>query len=159
MPEEEFSLSALIRQAQRECEVPDPAAVAKQALSLIGDEHLREALALALVPYARSVMGRDHPRAGFTAPLRGGVNSANSDRVRRIRMAYLDSSYSVAGKRKRLGDCTAEDLVIIAAGLEKQASRLRMKAEDMRFLAGALTEHDAPTVGELPEAVLSLIFS
>jgi hypothetical protein len=157
-----FRLADLVSRVADEQGEIEPAKVAKLVLDAIPEGNRDEALAQAMVSYVRQRLGRDRPPAGFAEPLRtvAPVNSARSSKVRGIRLAYLNASYSTArGQRKRLGDCTAEDLRYIASGLAEQAGRLMLKAEDMNTLARQLEEKHASTVRELPDDILRLIFS
>jgi hypothetical protein len=159
MTTEGFSLAALIRRTAQESGEIEPALVSKLVLGSLPPAEQETALAEALSAYVRQVLSHDRPKGGFTLALRdssrGAVNSGNSDRVRRIREAMLDSAYAVAGCRKRLRDCTAGDLVVIALGMESQAGKLAAKAEEFRFLAGLLEREQVTTVGELPPAIIS----
>jgi hypothetical protein len=155
------SLTARIRQAAEEIGNTDAALIARTVAEEIPEAERDVVLAEALLPLVRQVLSRDRPPAGFMQGLGAvsPVNSARSARVRGIRLAYLNAPYSVgSGRSKQLGDCTAEDLVYIARGLEVQGQKMLQKAEDMRRLALEVEERLVPVVRELPEDILMKIF-
>ena len=155
-----FNIRATIRKIAASSTIRNPSVLAEEIVRQIPPEELLDVLRTALMPLVREVIAEDRPHGTFTTgfgrPQAGGAirsPSSGSAKVAAIRDGWQDrlrARYSVDGEWKFLGECTYEDLQAISRSLDLQAERYRSKAAGLRSLAALLTEHDAPTVRDLP---------
>jgi hypothetical protein len=157
MTESDFNLRALVRTVTAETTSPDNWLIAKETARRVPPDHIDAALVEALAEYVRHFQTTLRPR-GFGGTSGGGnANSGKSSKVAAIRAAYrrlLEAPYDTATGQKYLGDCTAEDLIFIADGLEEQARQNMAKASGFRGLSVVLGERGVARLRDLPDDVL-----
>ena len=149
-----------------------PARVAIDVLIALPEHELRDALAQALPYLVRDESRKQRHKAIGEPPPRGRdtwegqaerrqqisrKGAAKAAEIRERRAALLETPMSVNGEWKPLGDCTANDLRAIAAGLRKDISQRTTRAEGFERLADELDKRGAETVeaisgGEVREA-------
>jgi hypothetical protein len=163
--EPEFSLRALVREVRDELATGDKFVIAKETLHRIPPGQREAALLEALAEVARVVVNEAHPRIHQVpaGPAKGAgqVNSARSAKVTAMRRMWpqLRATYACLDSNKQLGDYGADDLVFVAAHLEVQASQNAAKATQYRNLSALLPKYKVAKVRELPDAVLTAVFT
>ena len=134
--------------------------IAAKVAANVPSKDLRAALALALRPYVRELVGR---RRMANPVLHPGVTraeierSARSPKVAAIRAqhaAWLRDLVHVEGGYKPLGECDYDDLMFAATERRELAVRNVRQAERLEQIAELLHEHDVETVADLPAHVL-----
>lgn len=149
------SIGTLIREAVVSLGVTDARTVASQVAARIAPEHRDHYLVELLVSRVSSEVSTG--RTKVTPP-----REVMSTKQHLIRTQYwprfLAQSVTTADGYKRLGDCTAEDLLFLADVRAKQANELMMRSDQFRQLAGLVKKHRVRVLRELDpssgEAVL-----
>lgn len=154
-----FSLRHLAHQVWDSLGGADYHVLAKEIDRRLASRKDRDAaLSEALIVYCREFAVNQRPKINPAGA--GQVNSARSAKVAGVRRAWpqLRARIYTPSGQKALAECTYEDLLFHADLLETQAAQLQAKAGRERDLAAALRQHKAPTVADLPDAVLAQFF-
>jgi hypothetical protein len=118
----DFDLRALVRSVIDETDLPSPRDIAAKDAEMVPDEHLRAALALALVSLAHDEVTRTR-----MANVASAAPSAKVAAIRAAaetwRRALHDRVHVGAGDWKLLADCTADDLAFAAEERREMARR------------------------------------
>lgn len=111
-----------------------------------------------------AVAGDSPPDPGHGCPdahvRPAGVGGNRWDGIAAVYKRMLDQRVAVEdGEWKFLRDFTADDCAAAELRRRDNAARNLARAEVFGALAAALTEHDRPTVGDLPDDVLEELFA
>lgn len=161
-------LRALVRDTLATSRAADPYAVADEVLAAVPAGGLREALAQCLPGLVRDEIRRSRTAAMPTVPgpvprlaalpaARGG-RSVKVAAIRAASPRWLEERLNTGPAPrdwKRLGDCTAADLLFAAGQRRRQAARTAAAADRLEALAQLLQEHAAPRVRDLPVQILT----
>lgn len=124
----------------------DPKAIAAALLERIPEEARADALTEVLAPWVQVAISRDR----MLSPVRlGSTHSAKVAAVRLDWQSRLSTPLNVAGAWKRLAECTAADLRVVATELQERAHRMVAKADYYLELADHVPE--GGTVGMLSD--------
>lgn len=126
----------------------DPEDGVRQAFSEILPEYCRIVLTNQRRSMSRTILEDAAPDA---TP---AVRSAKNDAIRNWFQRYLELQLCVGDTWKRMGDCTADDLMFGAVDRRKKANELLFRAAELNALADALASSDKKHVRDLPEAVV-----
>ena len=166
----DLNLRALVREVIDTSTLSSPADIADEVLRRIGPRDTKAALAQALRAFVRQCVSEQrmpvrltHVEAQYDA--KGNARPVQQVFIPSAKQAAIRDDwrrqarlFKVQGEDgwKSLLDCTTADLLHAAASREQQGKRNLAKAKQYRALASTLRDHDAATVGELPEDVLRL---
>lgn len=151
-----FDLTGMIRQILEETDLSEPADIARELVTRIPPEALRDTLETVLPAYVRNRIAAERAVTSPMAAQRMMVRSAKVGGVQEWWRKALDDRVSVRGDYKRLGDCTRLDLTFLAENLRERAEAMVSKAaryEALRDRVEALRREDAK-VSDLPVSVL-----
>ena len=109
----------------------DPRLIATELLDRIPEEARADALVEVLAPWVSVAMSRER----MLQPIRLGTSSSKVAAVRSDWQSRLNTPLNVAGGWKRLAECTADDLRLVADDLDERARRMVAKADYYRELA------------------------
>jgi len=161
----DFDLRALIREVADASTVADPGVLVAEVSARIApedrgaalDQCLRSVVVVMLSQMRMFSHSPDGQRSDDThgRPAAGGSPSHKGARIREHwRKALRDRMPVGDGEWKFLAECTGVDLDYAAGLREDHAARTLAHAEQLRRLGKLLVEHDADTVGDLPDDVL-----
>ena len=144
------SLRALIDEALNSTDLTTPADIADEVIRRLPMKERAAALREVLPTFIRTNFSQRRmlnplPEAAPTAP----ASSAKVAACRDQWAAQKATPLLVSGEWKRLGDCTAVDLLVVAADLRDRAARVAAKADWYEALAASLPS--GATVDSLPE--------
>lgn len=134
---------------------PDPRAVATRVIEKLSAEEYRAALEIALPSYVR-VVNNAHRSPSVGNPSRSAKVGAIRAWHERMLLAEVDPSGS-GNDWKRLGDCTRDDVLALAAHRRKIADENRAAAQRYERLASEMNELGVEHVSDLSASVLSSV--
>lgn len=122
-------------------------------------ETLRGALAEILPSYCTNVLGnqrRQNGRPPLTPVGKLNVRSAKGNAIHDWYRRFLDESQVPTEGHgwRRLGDCTASELLFCATTRKTQASKLVMQASGFEALAAAMNKRKVKVLRDMPESVV-----
>lgn len=140
-----MNLRAAVQQAMQSSSSTDPSSIARELLSQIEDEELRDALAQALPAFVMSQVTRS--RAGVPAQ-----NPGRSQKVAAIRAhweRFLAERVQVDGVWMTMAECTADDVTALAGYRRQVAEKNLAHARRFDQLAKTMRSEGAVTVAAL----------
>ena len=157
-----FDLHALVRDIA-DSGLLGPREIAAKVAENVPGSRLREALALALVPYVREFLTRARQPVVVSPQKARNVNSARSAKVQAIREGWrrvVSGQFHVGnGQWQVLADCSYEQVMFLVAERQEQARRNAAAAEMFERLADVMKRRKVARVGDLPESVLADILT
>lgn len=166
MSDDQFNLSALVREVCDTSTIADPETLAKEVWRRIARNERDEALGQALVTVLRVYISRSRgslsvpdgqgERATHTRTAVGGSNRSRMvTGIRDLSRRMLRERINVGPKQyKFLVDCTALDLRYSASVNDEHARSNVASAERKRAIADLIDESGVDTVGQLPPDAL-----
>lgn len=148
---EDVSVFSLITQVMDEIDSTDPEIIAKEVLTRVGDEHLRDFLLALLRPAVLKVFASRRGHALNSDPDK--PRSSKVDGIRAV-ARFLDATVNVAGAFKRLGDCGKDDLLTAAQMMRQLAATHAQRANQYESYALLVKKHRVARVADLPAEVL-----
>lgn len=160
----DFDLHAVVRSVTETSGLLGPREIAAKVAENVAQKHLRQALAVALVPFVREELTRRRAPAPLAPrPATSNRNSARSPKVRAVREAWrkvLAGQVHVGrGQWQVLADCSYENVLFLATERHETARRTAASGDRFQRLADAMKKHKVGRVSELPDAVLAEILS
>ena len=159
----EFDLRTLIDEVLASSDAADANVIAVDVDQRIKDEDLRTALRQTLPAFIRQLNTQQRMATRFefvpadAKQKQLHIPSAKQAAIRDGWKRSLQDRYKgVGGDSVLLRNMTRDDLLAAAQLREAQGDRNYAKARQLRSLAATLDQHDAPTVGDLPDDVLRL---
>lgn len=149
-----FDVRRTVRSVIDDTDLASPREIAAKTAEMVPDEHLRDALATALVSLAHDEVTRSRMATA-------ALNANPSAKVAAIRAAaetwrraLHDRVHVGAGDWKLLADCTHTDLMFAADERRDMARRNAARADWYAALAELVAAHGAGRVGDVPDADL-----
>jgi hypothetical protein len=153
-PVRAIDLVGRIRQILADTDLSDPEVITEQLIADLPYDMLREVLRSVLPSYVRQRIAAERV---FTTPAAAQKVLIRSSKVTGItewwRAALEDRVLTGVG-RKRLADCTSDDLEHIATELRSKARRFAEKAERYERLRAKVVEEGCAVVGGLSVSTL-----
>lgn len=156
------SFYSIVADVMASCPNPHPRVVADAVIVALPKSRYEEALRESLWLYVRQVSSASHtnPDSSHAVPAGGRPHSETSAGAGRmgaaVSLAWLRKSVSVSeGVYKFLGDCTADDLDVLAEVRRAHAKSNAEAADRYERLASLMREARAATLGALPVDVLA----
>jgi hypothetical protein len=177
VPDEEFSVAALVRRLIAETSLRGPRELGDKATEMVPAKHLRDALRQAMPHLVRYELQHDRrytpPAAATSRQARTGeasermpgrnVNSARSSKAAAIREGWrkvITGQFHVGGKKwEVLADCSYEQVVFMAGERREKAAKNSWWAGRFTETAQEMRKHGVNRVGDLPEDVLRRLFT
>jgi acyl transferase domain-containing protein len=98
---------------------------------------------------------RNHYRNGARRAAEGARSKwSGNEGYGRIYLRFVNDLVVAGEIRKRRGDCTREDVLLIRGFRSQQAKDLAKEAKREQLLADAMEKFDAAVVADLPESVI-----
>lgn len=159
-PEQEVSLRTLIRDTIADADSADPVEIAEVVADRVPARQRRDALAYCLAPLVADMLREQHNRAmdDLSRARRTPTASAKVAAFQSLGDAWrraLDTFLPTADGRKRLADCTRDDLLFAARVRRDQAAASVAHAENYEAWAAVMKKHRVMHMGDLPEHVLA----
>lgn len=161
---EAFSLRDTIREVVAEQSTTNPGEMARMVMARIPREHVVAALASCLTRTITDMLGDQHRRAmdelesARRSPVRPQVGSSKVAGYQALGEKWrtaLDTLLPTADGRKRLADCTRDDLMFAAEQRRELAAANMAAAARYESYAALLATHSVLRMGDLPETVLA----
>lgn len=150
-------LRARVRDIIADTDLADPQDIAATIIADLNPDDYPAVLAEALPQYVRQIMGAYRMQSHGAIP----PSSAKVDAVRAWWARVLSEAVDVSGgggEWKRLGDCTAPDLLAVATFRREMAARNMATARQYEALAARLDEAGCKTVADLDPADAGAVF-
>lgn len=131
----DFNLRRLVHHVAETTTLSDPRDIAAKVAEMVPREHRAAALSEALPVYVLRALSQERMLSPIKSAETGSakVAAVRDDWARRLAVPL-----SVAGIWKRFGECTVEDLRIVAADLRAVATKAAAKADYYDAVADAL---------------------
>lgn len=136
------------------CDPRDIAAALKQRLRV---KDYGSVLDEVLPEYVRLVIMSSRHQAARPAPRASSKVTAIREWRARLLNQIVDVSFD-EGKQKRLGDCTADDLLVCAEQRYKLAERVRATGDQFMALHRAVQECGGVTLSDVPDDALRGVY-
>lgn len=153
-----FDLEGLVHRVIDDTDIVNPGEIAAKVLDSIPTEHLRDVLQMTLRQYVLTVVSRDRFRTAHPPKVLAGTANPSTKvlAIREYGKAWLRTRECIGGEWKLLGNCTYNDLMVLADTRKKAAERYLAKAEKYRRLAKELVRANASTPLELEQRGVDL---
>lgn len=137
-----------------------PTEVAQRVADAVPEGDVREALAIALIPYVRDhyrnrrqnnpiIAGDQNWRPPKEKASKPATRSGKLEAIRAWEQDRLNDVVTVEGGQKHLGDCTYDDIMYLAEERERIAMDNSFKAKQYHELASRMRQANVDTVKDL----------